>query len=160
MSFSSRTHPASRVAEKGFTLNRAASRSERGLIQPGSSVDLRGQGDLAKLGERAEQLHAYRARRSRLLPQSLLGEPGWDILLFLFAATTRGETVGTTKACAGSGAPAATALRWIARLSDAGLIETLTSPDDQRLRNLRLTGKGIRTIADILDDSASFRSAL
>ena len=103
-------------------------------------------------GGGADRIHDARAKRALFLPTELLSEPAWDSLLALFAATARGGTLSTTRACDASGAPMATALRWLGTLTQLGLVETIPCPTDLRVRNLRLTPKGLATMVNLLTE--------
>lgn len=74
------------------------------------------------------------ARRARLsfLPSELLGEPVWDMLIDLFIAESEGRPVTVSSVCMASGAPTTTALRWLARMEDMGLIRRTGDRNDRR----------------------------
>jgi DNA-binding MarR family transcriptional regulator len=99
--------------------------------------------DNALLGLLAEEVYRDRRRRARHLPQRLLGEPAWDILLDLYAAAGRGEAVSVSNACLGADAPASTALRWLQHLESDGLVERLPDETDARRHYVRLTPPGM-----------------
>jgi DNA-binding transcriptional ArsR family regulator len=72
-----------------------------------------------------------RRLRSRYFDAKLFADPAWDMLLDLFEADLSGARVSTTSLTAASGVPATTALRWIKRMTDSGLLER--RPDGQRI---------------------------
>lgn len=108
---------------------------------------------LRRLGQRADWLYKARRKRSKYFGCDIFGEPGWDILLDLFSADCTGKTVSITSACIGSGVPSTTALRWIAALSDAGLLERCDDPSDRRRAFVRLSDQGRSAMAGFLEDT-------
>lgn len=110
--------------------------------------------EMIALANKADALFQDRRARERYIPDALLGEPGWDILLALFAATARGNVLTSTRACAASQSPMATALRWIAKLEADEFVESAVPTDDARRRDLKLTSKGLETMYDALANLA------
>lgn len=74
------------------------------------------------LADLAGRLLAERARRAQFFADDLFAEAGWNIMLDLFVARHRVRRVTVSDACLGSGAPHATANRWLQKLVDAGLV--------------------------------------
>lgn len=103
----------------------------------------------------AEESYRDRRRRARYLPSRLLGEPGWDILLGLYAAAGRGDTVSVSNACTASGAPASTALRWLHHLEVEGMIERRRDTTDARRHYVRLTGAGMARMSAYFEECRS-----
>lgn len=92
----------------------------------------------------AQQLYQMRRRRAVCFGSSdLFGEPAWDMLLDLYIAHARGQSVSVTSACIGAAVPATTALRHLGQLQDEGLIEREQDPRDQRRINVRLSELGV-----------------
>ena len=77
---------------------------------------------------------ALRARRLRdtFFGAGLFEDPAWDMLLDLFAAELEGGRVSVSSLCIAAAVAPTTALRWIGRLADAGLIERRPDPGDRR----------------------------
>lgn len=75
-----------------------------------------------------------RARRVRehYLGSDIFGDPGWDMLLDLFAARLEGARVSVSSLCLAAAVPPTTALRWIKLLCDEGLIERVPDRTDGR----------------------------
>ena len=100
----------------------------------------------------AHRIYQARRRRARFLPAGVLGEPGWDILLDHFVATVRCKRVRTTSASLASRASGTTGLRWLAVLETHGLIERCAEFGDRRVRLVRLTQRGYRSMRAYLID--------
>ena len=117
------------------------------------SVDAR---EVERNADRLAEIAAreYRARRSRerYFDRGLFGEPGWDILIDLFIQQSSGKTVSVTSAAIASQVPVTTALRHLAALQKAGLVERMRSAADARVRLLRLTKEGYTRIGSWLLD--------
>ena len=103
---------------------------------------------LALAGERddsaiapAEIRRAIRARRLRdqFFGGGLFEDPAWDMLLDLFAADLERARVLVSSLCIAAAVAPTTALRWIGRMSDAGLFEREPDPGDRRRAFLRLS---------------------
>lgn len=75
-----------------------------------------------------------RARRLReqFFDREMLGEPGWDILLDLFAAEQEGLRVSVSSLCIAAAVPPTTALRWITGMTEAGMLQRHADPRDRR----------------------------
>lgn len=100
----------------------------------------------------AAALEEYQSRRQRekYLPNSLLGEPAWDILLDLFVAWAKGQPSRVKSACLSSRAAETTALRYISAVEEEGLIWRRKSQDDARVTFISLTNKGVLSIGNYL----------
>lgn len=91
--------------------------------------------DAAAAGIDAQEVRA--AIRSRRLRDQLFGsgwfeDPAWDMLLDLFAAELEGTRVSVSSLCIAAAVAPTTALRWLARMTEAGLIERRPDPSDRR----------------------------
>ena len=82
----------------------------------------------------AEIRRVIRARRLRahFFDGRLLEDPGWDMLLDLFAAELERSQVSVSSLCIAAGVAPTTALRWISRMVDAGLLARVADPGDRR----------------------------
>lgn len=78
--------------------------------------------------------NAIRARRLRdqFFGPGLFEDPAWDMLLDLFAAELERVQVSVSSLCIAAAVAPTTALRWIARMTDAGLFERHPDPFDRR----------------------------
>ena len=76
-------------------------------------------------------LHARRGR-GEALGLGLFADPAWDMLLALFAAGERGESLSVSRLCAAAGVPQTTALRWLEQLEQGRLIARAADAADAR----------------------------
>jgi DNA-binding MarR family transcriptional regulator len=77
---------------------------------------------------------AFRARRLRdqFFGATLFEDPGWDMLLDLYAAELERARVSVSSLCIAAAVAPSTALRWIARMTDTGLFERRADLLDRR----------------------------
>ncbi|MDF0487583.1 MarR family winged helix-turn-helix transcriptional regulator [Sphingomonas sp. H39-1-10] len=77
---------------------------------------------------------AIRARRLRdqYFTVGLFEDPAWDILLDLFAAELERVQVSVSSLCIATAVAPTTALRWIAKMTEAGLLTRVPDPFDRR----------------------------
>jgi DNA-binding MarR family transcriptional regulator len=108
----------------GRRLQSRADASEKGI-----STEVGGQ---PKSAEVLEWMITTRARRNRYLPDELLGEPGWDMLLCLLHAEVTGKNVSVSSLCLASGRPPTTGLRWVHNMEIAGLLTRYADTQDHR----------------------------
>ncbi|WP_404365988.1 hypothetical protein AB5I39_09970 [Sphingomonas sp. MMS24-J45] len=95
---------------------------------------------------------AIRARRLRdqYFGKGLFEDPGWDMLLDLFAAELERAQVSVSSLCIAAAVAPTTALRWITRMTEAGLFERQPDPFDRRRAFLGLSPRasvGMRNYA-------------
>lgn len=88
----------------------------------------------------AAEIYRMRRSRDRIMPADLTGEPGWDILLALYAEGPSELTVSSV--CYGAGVPATTAMRWVAALDSRGFVQRTKHARDKRLILCSLTDEG------------------
>lgn len=107
----------------------------------------------------ALQLSVRRARGLRDLRRKMLGAdcfsgPAWDILLHMFESHVlqRRDTIGNV--CDGTEIPATTALRWINRLEQLGMITLRDDHLDCRRRFAELSPTGVETMTKYFDGIA------
>lgn len=86
---------------------------------------------------------ALKARRlrDRYFNAELFADPAWDILLELFHAELAKYRVSVSSLCIAAHVPATTALRWIATMTDTGLLHRRQDPNDARRVFVELTPK-------------------
>ncbi len=88
-----------------------------------------------------------RQLRARFFDGELFADPAWDMLLDLTAARVEHTRVSVTSLCIASGVPPTTALRWIAQMKDAGLMERVEDETDKRRAFITLTDKAADAMA-------------
>lgn len=81
----------------------------------------------------AKKVYDGRSKREQFLNADLFGEPGWNMLIALYIAEAGGPRMTISSLCAASQCPDTTALRWIDRLVQLGLIEKVKSSLDGRI---------------------------
>lgn len=86
---------------------------------------------------------SIRARRLRdqHFGNGLFEDPAWDMLLDLFAAELERAQVSVSSLCIAAAVAPTTALRWIARMTEAGLFERQPDPFDRRRAFLGLSDR-------------------
>lgn len=89
-----------------------------------------------------------RTRRLRgdYLPADLFADPAWDILLDLMAARLEGKKVAVSSLCIAAAVPPTTALRWIAMLTERGLLRRVADPEDGRRIHMELSDDAARAL--------------
>ncbi len=86
----------------------------------------------------------------------MLGEPAWEMLLFLFTQISSKNGTLTKAACGAAGVPQTTGLRYLKALESQGMIERSTGSDN-RCTILRLTPTGRKRMAHYLEELCAFR---
>ena len=94
-------------------------------------------------------MYKARRRRDQALGDyaDLIGEPAWDILLWLMSAQHARAAISVSSACFAAGVPATTGLRCIARLEERGMVVRSEDPFDKRRHLLTLTEAGRLVVA-------------
>lgn len=96
------------------------------------------------LSSAAAEIYRMRRARDQHMPDGLMGEPAWDILLALYAEEPAKLPVSSV--CYGCGMPQTTALRWVGVLESGGLVERTQHPRDTRITLLSLSATGRLTV--------------
>lgn len=101
-----------------------------------------------------------RARRLRdqYFPSEMFADPGFDMLLDLYAARLEGSRVAVSSLCIAAAVPATTALRWIRALTDQGMFVRSADPHDGRRVYISLSDEAAQSMARYLE--AVHRSGL
>jgi DNA-binding MarR family transcriptional regulator len=73
-----------------------------------------------------------RRMREQHFPADLFADPGWDILLDLYAAKQEGKAVSVSSLCIAAAVPPTTALRWITTMTEHGALVRRQDPNDAR----------------------------
>lgn len=113
------------VAEAGLDFS-----SEPGGEHPITAADIR-------------QIVRARRLRDRYVGTGLFEDPAWDMMLDLYAAHLERAHVSVSSLCIAAAVAPTTALRWIARLTEAGLFERRPDPFDRRRAFMSLTERGL-----------------
>ena len=92
-------------------------------------------------GQVREVIRARRLR-DRFFEAGMFEDPAWDMLLDLLAAQLERAQVSVSSLCIAAAVPPTTALRWITKLTDAGLLEREADPFDKRRAYLKLSAAG------------------
>ncbi len=104
-------------------------------------------------------LRIYQARRSRralFAPDSdIFGEPAWDILLDLFIAHERRQSICLSDASLGAGVPLSTAQRWVKHLLNRGLLVRHNDGRDSRRVLVSLSDHAVKLMRDYLEKNDS-----
>lgn len=74
----------------------------------------------------------HRRLRDEFFTGGLFEDPAWDMLLDLFAAELERAKVSVSSLCIAAAVAPTTALRWITRMTEAGLFERRPDPRDRR----------------------------
>jgi Winged helix DNA-binding domain len=106
-------------------------------------------GHLRRLVRKARHHYAVRRRRDEIFG-GLSGEPAWDMLLELFIHSVEGRKVPVKNLCLASCAPTSTAMRWIDRLVEIGLIDKSADDADARRSLVSLTERGWTGVVTLL----------
>lgn len=88
-----------------------------------------------------------RQLRTRFFDGELFADPAWDMLLDLAASRAEHKRVSVTSLCIASGVPPTTALRWIALMTEAGLLERVEDETDRRRAFIALTDRAADAMA-------------
>jgi len=88
-----------------------------------------------------------RQLRAKYLGGELFADPAWDILLDLTVARAEHTRVSVTSLCIASGVPPTTALRWIAQMTEAGLLDRVEDEADRRRAFIALSDRAAEAMA-------------
>ena len=98
------------------------------------------------------QIIRQRRLRERYFESELFADPAWDILLDLTAAQADHRRVSVTSLCIAAAVPATTALRWIAQMTETGILLREPDPEDKRRAFILLTDKAADAMARFFDE--------
>lgn len=91
-----------------------------------------------------------RKMRKAFLPADWFAEGSWNILLDLYEGEQIDRKTSITSACIAADVPTTTGIRNIGQLMEAGLVQKIPDPKDNRRTFLRLSRKGYFTMRDLL----------
>lgn len=112
--------------------------------------------DLARMARRYLRARRYRAAA---LGAELFADPCWDMMLDLFASRVEGARVSVTSACVAANVPSTTALRYMARLEQLGLLVRTADPLDGRRFYVSLSDLAHEVIAGWIETTFPRRHA-
>lgn len=98
----------------------------------------------------ADRLYAERRRRDALFPDGLFGEPAWDLMLALFTAREKGQSMILCKAYRAAGVTDTTGRRLLDRMEEEGLITRRRAPRSRKMRVVELTDAAASRLIDYL----------
>lgn len=104
-----------------------------------------------ELAKKATLIKRQLIMRKKYLPDAVLGEPEWNMLLELFCQFAGGASVSTKSLCIAAECPESTALRYIDRLEEVGLIRRFKSRADGRVTLAELTKSGVVGVGRVLE---------
>ncbi|MFT3977459.1 MAG: hypothetical protein QM688_10155 [Sphingomonas bacterium] len=136
-------HEVARIADTLARLSRPQPPSP--VAAPGSVADARhafaerSEEPIAIDAAEIRQIIRARRLRDRQFGTGLFEDPAWDMMLDLFAAHLERTDVSVSSLCIAAAVPPTTALRWIARMSDAGLFDRRPDPFDRRRAYMALS---------------------
>ncbi|QFT78742.1 hypothetical protein FIU90_14425 [Erythrobacter sp. THAF29] len=104
-----------------------------------------------ELAKKATLLKRQNSMRKKFLPEAMLGEPTWNMLLELFCQFAGGAMVSSKSLCIAADCPETTAQRYIDRLEECGLVERAKSSTDRRVTMIKLTKKGVVGVGRVLE---------
>ncbi len=98
----------------------------------------------------AQAMVANRQYRTRYFRPMLFGEASWDILLDLFIQKKESKLVSVSSVAVASGVPHATALRYISKLEQDGLLIRSADPKDSRRIDVELSDRAVEGMTLVL----------
>ena len=97
--------------------------------------------DMAVTAQDLRQTIRARRLRQQFFETGLFEDPAWDMLLDLFAAEQERAQVSVSSLCIAAAVAPTTALRWIAKMTEAGLFARHPDPFDRRRAFMALSEK-------------------
>ena len=98
-----------------------------------------------------KRVRAARRARVDFFDASLFGEPAWDMLLALYLASAEQYRLTITNLVNESEATATTALRWITRFEQLGLLLRRQNPFDNRSHFVELSSEALEKLTILLE---------
>lgn len=94
----------------------------------------------------------HRRMREQQFALHLLADPGWDMLLDLYAASYECQDVSVSSLCIAAAVPATTALRWIKTMEEEGHFVRTQDPHDGRRIFIRLSDAARARMDEYFDE--------
>jgi DNA-binding MarR family transcriptional regulator len=100
----------------------------------------------------SDRICAARNRRPEFLAPELFSEPGWEMMIALFRADAAGHRMTVSSLCRASNGPDTTALRWLEKLTELGLVFRRKNPLDGRIVFIELEAAARNAIQSYLSE--------
>lgn len=141
------------VATPGSGRSSVASALDIHSLPPAQKADIIRPTGFPKARARfARETIRRRRKREEHFPSGLFADPGWDIMLDLYAAHYENAAVSVSSLCIAAAVPQTTALRWIAMMTDEGWLVRWADTADRRRAYLKLSDKARRRMDAYFDD--------
>lgn len=115
------------------------------VVRPGSGAP-----DREVLKRYLRSIMKARQRRQELMDASHFADPAWDIMLDLTSAALEGRSVPVLSATAAANVPITTALRYVGKLVDSGMVKRWDDPTDKRRSLLALEDQALEKMLKFL----------
>ena len=92
------------------------------------------------------QIIRARRLRDRFFGAGLFEDPGWDMMLDLYAAHLEEAQVSVSSLCIAAAVAPTTALRWISKMTEIGLLVRKPDPFDRRRAFMSLSDHGLEAM--------------
>lgn len=93
-----------------------------------------------------------RRLRGRYFESGLFADPAWDILLDLTAARAEHRRVSVTSLCIAAAVPTTTALRWVAQMTEMGILVREQDEQDKRRAFVSMSDDASDAMARYFDE--------
>lgn len=134
----------SQIADLQRQLNSLKASLERGTTSSGPE-------DPGATALRVRRLLKARRAREQFFEATLFADPAWDILLESYAAYLLEQRTSVSVLCDAAAVPATTALRWLNKLEQEGLLVRRDDPLDRRRTWMELTPAAAATMRRYLE---------
>ena len=144
-----------RIAAMLLRLSRGAAAGGEADDAAGPAGRAEGAGGLAEIDHRSitarDVRETIRVRRLRdqFFQRGMFEDPAWDMLLDLYAADLERTQVSVSSLCIAAAVAPTTALRWIAKMTEAGLFVRHADPFDKRRAYMALSPRARKGCAAI-----------
>lgn len=98
------------------------------------------------------QIIDARQKRATLFSPNLFADPAWDMMLELFLAELKGQTLATSQLGHKANVPMTTSLRWIEKLEADGWVRRMPDVHDLRRVFVEISERGFHTMRAWLSD--------
>lgn len=146
-----------RIARTLSSLSAAAPEADPGLadMRPDFTADPVGGDDGGLSARHIRNMIRARRLRDRYFDSHLFADPAWDMLLDLMAARLERAQVAVSSLCIAACVPPTTALRWIKMMTQNGVFERLSDPNDRRRVFIRLSDDAAQSMTRLLSEMAA-----